>query len=131
MRFTRITRIAVIVLVIAAAWQLGGGSSNPVTGEATIGTSKFRYRLDQTHTGRGDLRVVIPIHQTEVQGVVEWMPREGGVWASTPMSQEGSNLVGSVPHPQHGEVLVYRVRLTHIGTDVVIPDGEPVELRFR
>jgi len=131
MSFARITLIAVIVLVIAAAWQMGGGSSNPVTGDATIGNSKFRYRLDQTHTGRGDLRVVLPIHQTEVQGAVEWMPREGGTWSASPMTQEGANLVGSVPRHAHGDVLVYRVRLTNLGHDVVIPEGEPVELRFR
>lgn len=123
--------VALAVTLAFAWWQRVSGPTYPETGVVTLGGSTFRYRLEQTHGGEGDHGVVVPVRHTEIQGVLEWKRLDDAAWSSSIMTSRGGDLVASIPHQPIGGRVLYRVRLIHVGREVVLPRDGPALLRFR
>ncbi|HUK63772.1 MAG TPA: hypothetical protein VLV15_10565, partial [Dongiaceae bacterium] len=122
--------IALVITVVAARYQRVTGPTYPMHGVTTLGGSTFRWTLERSHAGAGDHVVRIDVHSTEVQGTLEWKPI-AGEWQSVAMMQQGSALVGSIPHQPIASKVAYRVRLMHVGHEIVLPERGEAVLRFR
>jgi hypothetical protein len=123
--------VAVVITLVAARYQRVTGPTYPLHGTTTMGGSRFRWVLERTHAGAGDHVVRIDIHSTEIQGTLEWKPLAAGDWQAISMTQQGSALVASIPHQPIATKVAYRVRLTHVGRDIVLPEQGAAVLRFR
>ncbi len=122
---------ALVVAILAGHYQRTTGPTYPISGKASLGTTPFGYRLERTHAGAGDQRVVVRPGAADVDGTLEWRPTSGVAWNVTAMRREGDALVAAIPHQPVAGKVAYRVTLRRAGREIVLPPRAAAVIRFR
>jgi hypothetical protein len=124
--------LAFVIMVIAGAYQRRTGPTYKLKGRAAVGNEVVRYELTRTHPGAGDQEVRFPSPAGDIQGTLIWK-RHGLAesWQEIPMSRDGEELVGFLPHQPPAGKLDYRVRLDRGSLSVMLPAEGVAVTRFR
>jgi hypothetical protein len=124
--------LAFAIMVIAGAYQRRTGPTYELKGRAAVGDVMVRYELTRTHPGAGDQEVRLPAPVGNIQGTLIWK-RHGLAesWQEIPMSRDGEELVGFLPHQPPAGKLDYRVRLDRGSLSVMLPATGFAVTRFR
>ena len=124
--------IAFVIMVIAGAYQRRTGPTYEMKGRAAVGDVVVRYELTRTHPGAGDQEVRFPVAAGDIQGTLVWK-RHGldEPWQEIPMSRDGEDLEGFLPHQPPAGKLDYKVRLDRGALSVMLPDEGYAITRFR
>ncbi len=130
--------VAVVITLVMGAWQRVSGPTYPISGKATVGASRFAYRLERTHAGAGDHIVEVPA-RPGMSGTLEWRehvltPAATEVWTVVPLASLSSRpvLVAAIPHHGPGQKVDYRAVLSDgSGATTTLPASGQATLRFR
>jgi len=124
--------VAVLITLVLSVWQRVSGPTYPIYGHAALAGHAFGYKLERTHAGAGDHRVVLRPGVPGAIGLLTWREHQPpSAWTQQPMSPEGDALVGALPHHAAGQKVDYRVTLTSGASTVTLPSAPQATLRFR
>lgn len=127
--------LALVLTVVAAAWQRLSGPTWPVRGEALLLTGEtVRFRLPRSAEVGSDLKVAVDVGDANVSGFVRCKrvpSREE--WQYLALSREGGQLVAFLPEQPPAGKLAYQFVLAPeepAGAGTPVPE-EPVVVRFK
>jgi hypothetical protein len=125
--------IAALVLMLGAAvWQRLTGPTHPRRGTAVVAGQTVRWRLLRSSLS-GEPFMVALAAPPGVTGVVRFRryPTNESL-RDVPMSREGEDLVALLPSQPPAGKLEYSVVLSGpSGPPVLVPEGEPIVMRFK
>ncbi len=128
----RLWVLAVLITLAAAYYQRTTGPTYPVRGRVEIGGERIKYRLDRSHGGKGDQRVVIRVPDPAVTGSISWRRYPtSDPFVTEEMQRDGENLVGALPHQPPAGKVEYKIRLTDSDQEVNIPRRGNIITRFK
>jgi hypothetical protein len=124
--------LAVVIMFSAAAYQRATGPTYPLRGSATVEGETLAYELIRSETTDRDALVAIPVPPAGYEGVVQYK-RYGtdDEYTAIPMAVRGDSLVALLPAQPPAGKLAYSVDLVGAGTEVRIPEGEVVVIRWK
>ncbi len=104
--------LALLVTVIAAAYQERTGPTFPVRSEVTLGGQQIPIKLLRSWAD-GDQPIELTIADRSVTGRVRWRRYPSSdQWQVQPLQRSGDVLKGSLPHQPPAGKLEYQVELT-------------------
>jgi hypothetical protein len=122
---------ATLLTIVCAVFQRVTGPTYPLHGTVTLGGMQIPYKFDRSEEQR-DAVVKIPVGDSAVRGWVAWKRlNSDDPWTAFPMRVVDGVLQAELPKQPPAGKLLYRVLLEGGGEQKVVPEGEPVELRFK
>jgi hypothetical protein len=124
--------IALVITIATAFFQRITGPTYPVKGETTLKDYKIHYTLDRSHSGEDHHLVRIKVRDDNVTGILEWKRyKTNDQWRIQRMKFKDGELVGALPPQPPAGKLEYRIILTDDEYQVLIPQNNPVVIRFK
>ncbi|MBI4889331.1 MAG: hypothetical protein HY821_01820 [Acidobacteria bacterium] len=121
---------ALLITLASAVYQRMTGPSYPARGTVKLAGGEVNYRLTRTQ-GNGDAEVRIPAPTSATEGSLAWKRfKTEDPWQYVPMTRDGKDLIGRLPHQPPAGKLAYRVILQD-GAERVTVGGSPVVIRFK
>jgi hypothetical protein len=122
--------VAFFLTVGSAVYQRMTGPSYPLRGAVRLGGKEVPFKFERSE-GQKDAVVKIPTGDPAVRGWLAWKRyRTEELWTAVPMMYRDNFLQAELPvQPPAGKV-VYRVLLEGAGEQRLVPDGDPVVIRF-
>ncbi len=124
--------LAAIITITAAAYQRKTGPTCPIEGETDISGQTTAYRLERSHGGEGDQKVVIVAPDSLIRGSLHYKRyKSPDSFTVKPMERFGDTLVGYLAHQPMAGKLEYYVELIYNDSSIIIPGRQTVVIRFR
>jgi hypothetical protein len=123
--------LALIITVLAAAYQRRTGPTWPIEGSVDLGGTTYSYELERSHPGPTNHTVNIDAKGTNLTGILRWklFNTDDPLKNDTMVVKEGK-LIAELPYQKPGGKLAYDVVLENNGKNVTIPSS-PAVIRFR
>jgi hypothetical protein len=123
--------VAFLITIGSAVYQRMTGPTYPVRGAIMLGGKEMAFKLDRSEGERNAL-VRIPTGDPAIRGWLAWKRyRSEDPWMAIPMTYQDGFVQAELPMQPPAGKLVYRVLLERGGEQKVVPDGEPVVIRFK
>jgi hypothetical protein len=119
--------IAVVITLGALIYQRLVGPTTPIRGNVVLAGETVKYKLLRSHGGPEDHTVTLKIEDQTVQGTLihkRYKTSEAPV-ATTMTRNSDGELIGTLPYQPPGGKILYRIRLTTGGVNIV--DRSPLE----
>ncbi len=124
--------LAFLITSLTAYYQRVSGPTYALSGTVTFGGKELRYKLDRSHGGSTNAVVRIPVNDSSVHGMVEWKRyKTNDEWTQTTMVDSAGVLTAELPHQPPAGKLLYRIVLDDQVEKVVLPETDPVVIRFK
>lgn len=123
--------VSLLITIGSAVFQRITGPTYPIHGSIRLEGKEIPYRLDRSE-GQRNATVSIPTGNPAVRGWLAWKRyKTDDPWMAVPMTYRESFLQGELPvQPPAGKIL-YRVLLESGKEQKIVPDGDPVVMRFK
>jgi hypothetical protein len=122
---------ATLLTIGSAVFQRVTGPTYPFRGTVTIGGMQIPYKFDRSEEQKNAV-VKIPVGDSTIRGWVAWKRyKTDDPWIAFPMKAVDGFLQAELPMQPPAGKLLYRVLLERGGEQKVVPEGKPVELRFK
>ncbi len=124
--------IAFIITISSAIYQRMTGPTYTARGHVIIDNTEISYRLLRTGSVEENAPVKLQVPDTSITGYFKYKRfKSYDEWTLSPLSREGSRLVGYLPRlPAAGKV-VYYVYLKKGEQKISLTGDEPVILRYK
>ncbi len=124
--------ISFFLTLFLAYYQKATGPSYPVSGSVLIDNREIDYRFDRTHGGESDHIVSFDIGSQNFAGTLLWKHyKVNEDWNEIPMINNNGVLTASLPHQPPAGKLVYKILLDDFKKKYLLPEEEPVIIRFK
>lgn len=124
--------IAFIITALTAYYQRVSGPTYAMSGTVTFRGKELAYTLDRSHGGPTNAVVRIPVNDSSIHGVIEWKRyKTNDEWTQTAMIDSAGVLTAELPHQPPAGKLLYRVVLDDQVEKIVLPETDPVVIRFK
>lgn len=139
--------LAVIITLASAYYQRITGPTYPLSGSESFQGKDIFYRFERSHSVSSDCPVIVPVTDESYKGTILWkrhktkdeltrvemtLRKDTIVSEDIPEKyQKGYFLYGNLPKQPPAGKLNYYVRLIKDNTEKVVPEKEPVTIRFK
>jgi hypothetical protein len=128
--------LSFIITIAGAYYQRVTGPTYPVTGSLDIDQKLIKYELERSHSTSSDYEISIKTDDPAIMGELRWKRyKTNDEWTYIRMINENGSLVASLPKQPPAGKLQYQIKLleneSSADRDVVIPDENPVVIRFK
>lgn len=124
--------LAFLITASSAVYQRKTGPTNPQHGKVDLNGTQISYMLLRSHGGPFDCAVRVKVPSPEVQGQLSFKRlKTTDPWETQPMTRDGNELVGILPHQSPAGKLEYKVILSREGKEISLTGEEPVIIRFK
>lgn len=124
--------ISFFLTLFLAYYQKATGPSYPISGSVLIDNREIDYRFDRTHGGESDHIVSFDIGSQNFAGTLLWKRyKVNENWNKIPMINNNGVLTASLPHQPPAGKLVYKILLDDSKKEYLLPEKEPVIIRFK
>ena len=124
--------LAFLITVLTAYYQRVSGPTYALSGKVTFRGKELAYKLDRSHGGTTNAVVRIPVNDSSVHGAVEWKRcKTNDEWTQTMMVDSAGILTAELPHQPPAGKLFYRIVLDDQVEKIVVPETDPVVIRFK
>lgn len=131
-RITFLWILAFVITIASAVYQRVTGPTYPVSGTISIGDKQIKYKLERSHSSNKNYRVEIKVDRPDVMGNIYWKRlKTNDDWQVVKMTNENGLLVGEIPPQPPAGKIEYNVELFFDNKSVLLPEDEPIVLRFK
>lgn len=124
--------LAGVLTVSSAVYQRMTGPTYPVSGSVSIGATQVSFRLNRAHGGETDSPVMLIVPDTSIRGFLFWKRfKTDDPHTRVGMIRHGDTLLAWLPQQPPAGKLEYSLRLQRGDTVFVIPERDPVVIRFK
>jgi len=124
--------LAFIITAASATYQRMTGPTYPMRGSVLFHGKQINYNFDRSQGGTSGYSVKLKTDDNSITGFVEWKRfKTGDVWTKTQMNFAEGELSADLPNQPPAGKLVYRVILRDAEKQIVLPEGDPVVIRFK
>jgi hypothetical protein len=124
--------LAFVITAGSAVYQRMTGPSYPISGSGSVAGVEVTYRFERSHGEDSDHTVRFRMDSSRTTAVLEWKRyNTDDGWSIAPMRYGEGSFAAKLPQQPPAGKLEYRVKITREGQTLVLPEGEPVVIRFR
>jgi hypothetical protein len=118
--------------LVAAYYQRVTGPTYPLKGSVTFEGYEIPYKFDRSFSGEGNATVSLQVSDESIVGVLKWRRyKSNDHWMNTKMDRSSDTLFAELPHQPPAGKLEYQVLLTTRSSRLLLPEKNPVILRFK
>lgn len=123
---------AIVITILSAYYQRVTGPTYPISGEVNLANEKIKYKLERSHSSNSNLKIEIQVKEEKVSGNVYWKRlKTNDDWSVVKMNRIEEKLIAEIPPQPPAGKIEYRVELFYNGSSVLLPEENPVVLRFK
>ena len=123
--------LSFVITVASGVYQRLTGPSYPLSGTVVFEKQPLRYRFDRSHPEVSDHSVELTGVSQPARAVLEWRRHKTGEsWREVPMERSGDTLRALLPMQPPAGKLEYRVWLAGTRDSLMLPEEDPVVIRF-
>ena len=124
--------LSFIITAGTLVYQRVTGPTYPLSGNVSLNGNEIHYKLERTHPGTTNHIVKIETGNEAITGVVGWKRHKtNDDWTRVPMIYGNGSITAELPMQPTAGKLDYNVTLQEGVESVMIPDNQPVVIRFR
>lgn len=124
--------LALVITIASAIYQRKTGPTYPIQGEINISNQTVKYKLERSHSSNKTYKIEINTGRSDVLGNIYWKRfKTKDDWQVVTMKNENGILSGEIPPQPPAGKIEYRVELFFDNSSVLLPEDEPVILRFK
>jgi hypothetical protein len=124
--------LAFIITIASAVYQRITGPTYPIKGKFELNNKTVIYKLERSHNSSQPYKVVIDVGNSETIGNIYWKRHKTKEdWRVVKLNNENGVLSGEIPPQPPAGKIEYRVELFYDGKSILLPEDEPVVLRFK
>jgi hypothetical protein len=124
--------LAFVLTAASAIYQRVTGPTYPQRGSVAVGGNTIHYRLERTHAGETPETVRLQTGDVALHGVLSWRHHNSDEeWTRVPMTLQDNELVADLPGQPPAGKLDYQIALMKDEETILVPQDNPVVIRFR
>ena len=124
--------IALIITIASGYYQNLTGPTYPKSGTITFDGKTIEYSFLRSHGGNDDCSVSIKTDDKEIKGYLMWKRfKTDDEWTKIEMKYFNGIHIAVLPNQPPAGKLVYQILLEKGNTKLIVPEDEPVVIRFR
>jgi hypothetical protein len=123
---------ALIITILAAAYQKRTGPTHPLRGHVQVGSNRVSYKLLRSADDDGDGILEFKNAAPDMHGSIRYMRyKSTDDWTETRMQRENGNLTAHIPRQPAAGKVMYQIALWSSDGKRVELTPDPVVIRFK
>jgi len=124
--------LAFVITVGSAIYQRVTGPTYPVKGKINISNQEVSYKFERSYSSNKTYKIEINTGRSDVMGNIYWKRfKTDDDWQVVKMKNENGVLSGEIPPQPPAGKIEYRVEIFFDKNSVLLPEKEPIVLRFK